>query len=73
MTAWSELHPIEFDSRLGTAKQRRVVREAPNTLFPRYLPDLEVAHEPADGPKPAELPGQGTLAGDDDEEEWWLS
>lgn len=72
MSTWDELHPIEFDSTLGTAAQRRFVREAPNTLFPRLLPDVEP--KPGKHAKPElQSDGQGALfAGEaqEDEEAW---
>ena len=58
--SWLEMAAVEFDTDLApTAKARRFVRSAPDTLFPRLLPET--------APKPQraaeQLEGQGDLFG----------
>lgn len=40
MTTWTEMTAIEFDAKLApTRKARQFVETAPETLFPRLLPE----------------------------------
>jgi hypothetical protein len=57
---WAEMHPAEFDATLATAAERRLIREAPDTLFPRLMPE---PRRPAAAPGTAELAGQDDLFG----------
>ncbi|MCW2902442.1 MAG: hypothetical protein JWO67_4707 [Streptosporangiaceae bacterium] len=69
MTTWDEMSPVLFDQTGLTKKQRAIVVTAPETLFPALLPDPPPRGKHA---KPAEpqMPGQGDLLGDEDEEAW---
>jgi len=42
MTSWTEMSPIEFDAKLAPTKRaRQFVETAPETLFPRLLPEAK--------------------------------
>lgn len=57
--SWADMHPAEFDGMLASAKERRFIKSAPDTLFPRLMPEPR----PAAPVVPAELPGQDDLFG----------
>lgn len=59
MTSWAEMNPIEFDAaRAPTAKARKFAASAPETLFPRLMPEPKSKSAPT---LPDELPGQEPL------------
>jgi hypothetical protein len=59
--SWLEMIPAEFDKTGITSKQRKLIAEAPGTLFPRLLPAAErkAAAAPA-----GQIDGQDSLFGD---------
>jgi hypothetical protein len=57
--SWLDMVPAEFDGRGVTRAERRIIAEAPDTLFPRLLP----APAPVAAVQPAQLPGQDDLFG----------
>lgn len=59
--SWSEMHPAEFDGSKAPRRERKFIAEAPDTLFPRLMPEPK----PAPRTTTAELPGQAGLFGDD--------
>ena len=59
MTSWADMSRVEFDPALLSAKGRRFVAAAPDTLFPRLMPEPD--RKPAPRPAPEQLPGQDAL------------
>jgi hypothetical protein len=60
MTTWTEMSAIEFDATLApTSKARKFTATAPDTLFPRLLPEAKRTTTEL----PDELPGQAPLFG----------
>lgn len=58
MTAWSDMSAVEFDPTLVRGKKaRRVVETAPETLFPRLLPEPD----PVPARLAEQLPGQDEI------------
>lgn len=58
--SWLEMIPAEFDKTGISGRQRKLIAEAPGTLFPRLLPEPD--RKPAAAAE--QLPGQGSLFGD---------
>lgn len=58
--SWLDLTPAEFDATGITRHERKLIAEAPGTLFPRLLP---AADRKASAPA-GQLPGQESLFGD---------
>ncbi len=63
MTSWTEMTPAEFDKTLARdRKARAVIASAPQTLFPRLMPEppRKLAQPQAD---PCGTPGMFSLDG----------
>jgi hypothetical protein len=58
--SWLDLTPAEFDATGVSRHERKLIAEAPGTLFPRLLPVAE--RKPAAAAE--QLPGQDALFGD---------
>jgi hypothetical protein len=58
---WLDMIPAEFDKTGISSKERKLIAEAPGTLFPRLLPDTGRKNA---GQPDEQLPGQDALFGD---------
>jgi hypothetical protein len=63
MTDWLSMAPVEFDQALAPTRQaRKFVETAPETMFPRLLP--EPARKATPAPDPMGTPDMFATEGD---------